>query len=144
MRRFRLTGLLASMPMLAIPAQTAPAFQEGEWQITTQTEIPGMPFTPPAVTMRQCLTLKDRILPGKDKQYIDDVINELTQMAEQLESVHEDAQLVARRSLEAQLRHAEAYFTKGTTEASSMRILSFATILMQMQRVLKAATVQSS
>jgi len=45
--------------VLTAPAQTAPAFQEGEWQITTQTEIPGMPFTPPAVTIRQCLTLKD-------------------------------------------------------------------------------------
>jgi len=62
----RLTGLLAIMPMLVIPALAAPAFQEGEWQITTQTEIPGMPFTPPAVTMRQCLTLKDRIPQGKD------------------------------------------------------------------------------
>jgi len=62
----RLTGLLAIMPILANPALAAPAFQEGEWQITTQTEIPGMPFTPPAVTMRQCLTLKDRIPQGKD------------------------------------------------------------------------------
>jgi len=61
-----LTGLLAVIPMLALPAQADPAFQEGEWQITTQTEIPGMPFTPPAVTTRQCLTFKDRIPQGKD------------------------------------------------------------------------------
>jgi len=66
MRMFllRFAGLLAMMPMLA--AQAAPAFQEGEWQIATQTEIPGVPFTPPAITMRQCLTIKDRIPQGKD------------------------------------------------------------------------------
>jgi len=62
----RFAGLLAMMPMLAAPAQAAPAFQEGEWAITTQTEISGMPFTPPAITMRQCLTIKDRIPQGKD------------------------------------------------------------------------------
>jgi len=68
MRMFllRFAGLLAIIPMLAAPAQAAPAFQEGEWQITTQTEIPGVPFTPPAITMRQCLTIKDRIPQGKD------------------------------------------------------------------------------
>jgi len=62
----RFTGLLAMMPLLAAPVQGASAFQEGEWAITTQTEIPGIPFTPPAITMRQCLTIKDRIPQGKD------------------------------------------------------------------------------
>jgi len=68
MRMFlpRLTGLLVMIPVLTAPALAAPAFQEGEWKITTRTEIPGMPFTPPTVTMRQCLTLKDRIPQGKD------------------------------------------------------------------------------
>jgi len=62
----RLTGLLVMATVLTAPAQAAPAFEEGEWEITSQTEIPGMPFTPPAVTMRQCLTLQDRIPQGKD------------------------------------------------------------------------------
>jgi len=62
----RLIGLLVIATVLTAPAQAAPAFQEGEWQITSQTEIPGIPFTPPAMTMRQCLTIKDRIPQGKD------------------------------------------------------------------------------
>jgi len=84
-------------------------------------------------------------LPGKDRQYIEDAIDGLVQMAEQLESSHEDIQLMVRRSLEAQLGHAEAYFiAKKTTENPSMRMLSFAAILQQMQKVLKSATAQSS
>jgi len=83
-------------------------------------------------------------LPGKDRQYIEDMIDELAQMAEQLESSHKDIQLMVRRSLEAQLGHAEAYFTKDVTDNPSMRMLSFAAILQQMQRMLKSATVQSA
>jgi len=64
--RPRLTGLLTMIPILTIPAQAAPAFQAGEWKITTRTEVPGLPFVAPAVTIRQCLTLKDRIPHGKD------------------------------------------------------------------------------
>jgi len=68
MRMFllQLTGLMVVVAVLSAPAQAAPAFQEGEWQITTQTEIPGVPFTPPAITMSQCLTIKDHIPQGKD------------------------------------------------------------------------------
>jgi len=83
-------------------------------------------------------------LPGKDRQYIEDVIDTLAQMAEQLESSHEDIQLMVRRSLEAQLGHAEAYFAKDMAENPSMRMLSFAAILQQMQRMLKSALAQSS
>jgi len=83
-------------------------------------------------------------LPGKDRQYIEDAIDGLVQMAEQLESSHEDIQLMVRRSLEAQLEHAEAYFTQDMAENPSMRMLSFATILQQMQRMLKSALAQSS
>jgi len=83
-------------------------------------------------------------LPGKDRQYIEDVIDKLAQMAEELESSHEDIQLMVRRSLEAQLGHAEVYFTQDMAENPSMRMLSFAAILQQMQRMLKSATAQSS
>jgi len=83
-------------------------------------------------------------LPGKDRQYIEDAIDGLVQMAEQLESSHEDIQLMVRRSLEAQLGHAEAYFARDMAENPSMRMLSFAAILQQMQKMLKSATVQSS
>jgi len=48
----RLIGLLAMIPALTAPTLAAPAFQEGEWEITIRTEIPGVPFTPPPVTMQ--------------------------------------------------------------------------------------------
>ena len=40
--------------------------QEGKWQITTRTEMPGMSMSMPAVTHTQCLTKKD--LVPKDSQ----------------------------------------------------------------------------
>jgi hypothetical protein len=82
-------------------------------------------------------------LPGKDRRYIIDAIDHLTEMSEPLESAHEDIQLMAKRSLESQLRHAEAYFTKDTIEDPSMRMLSFATILQQMRSTLQSALVQA-
>ncbi|MFO7605024.1 MAG: DUF3617 family protein [Desulfurivibrionaceae bacterium] len=37
------------------PAGSASAGQEGEWEITTTVEIPGMPFAMPPTTFRHCL-----------------------------------------------------------------------------------------
>ena len=40
-------------------AGSGPNMQEGEWEITTKVEMPGMPMNMPPVTHRQCLTKND-------------------------------------------------------------------------------------
>lgn len=41
---------------------------EGQWEITSQMTIPGMPFQPPPVTRTQCITKKDAVpKPEKDR-----------------------------------------------------------------------------
>jgi hypothetical protein len=42
-------------------AGSGPNMQEGEWEITTQVEMAGMPMNMPPVTHRQCLTQDDFI-----------------------------------------------------------------------------------
>ena len=58
--------VMSLFTIFATPALATPAFQAGEWEITTRTEMPGLPFAAPAITTRQCLTLRDRIPQGKD------------------------------------------------------------------------------
>lgn len=43
-------------------ADSGPNMQEGEWEITTKVEMPGMPMNMPPMTHRQCLT-KDDFVP---------------------------------------------------------------------------------
>jgi hypothetical protein len=51
-----LAGVLLSFPSLAPAAEM---MKPGLWEITIGMEIPGMPFQPPAQTMRQCYTAED-------------------------------------------------------------------------------------
>jgi hypothetical protein len=43
--------------------------KEGLWEITTQTEIKGMPYAMPPTTLRQCITRNDPVPQTKDKNY---------------------------------------------------------------------------
>ena len=42
-------------------AARAETVKDGEWEITTQMTIPGMPVAIPPVTVRQCITEKERV-----------------------------------------------------------------------------------
>ncbi|KQC09174.1 MAG: hypothetical protein APR62_02975 [Smithella sp. SDB] len=44
-------------------------FKEGLWEITTQVEMKGMPYSMPPTTFRQCITKNDAALKNKDKNY---------------------------------------------------------------------------
>jgi len=51
---------------------TASAFaelKEGLWEITTQVEIEGMPYSMPPNTIRQCITKSDPVPQTNDKGY---------------------------------------------------------------------------
>ncbi len=48
-------------------AEPAPDMKDGKWEITTKTEMPGMPMQMPAVTSTQCLTKED-LVPQNSQQ----------------------------------------------------------------------------
>ncbi len=48
-------------------ADSSPNMKEGKWEITTKTEMPGMPMQMPAVTQVQCLTKED-LVPQNSQQ----------------------------------------------------------------------------
>jgi hypothetical protein len=55
--KIRSVVLCAVVVCLAQPAATAfGALKPGKWQVSMQTEIPGMPFKMPAVKIVQCIT----------------------------------------------------------------------------------------
>lgn len=57
MKRTLVAALLA-LPGLALAAGT-PVAQEGLWEITTKTNMPGMPMQMPAHTMQHCFSKED-------------------------------------------------------------------------------------
>lgn len=58
-------GVLAvSIPFTAMAAEKSP-MKPGKWQITMQTEMPGVPFKIPAVTISQCIKPEDLESPDK-------------------------------------------------------------------------------
>lgn len=63
-RRFPLI-LLCSL--FALPAWAEPNMHDGKWEITTQMEIPGLPFAPPPVKYTQCLSKQDAV-PQQSEQ----------------------------------------------------------------------------
>lgn len=83
-------------------------------------------------------------LPGKNRKFIEDMIDELVQMANRLESGPEDRLLIAKHSMEAQLKNAEAYFSESLNNDPSMRMLSFATILRQIKNTLQVASAHTT
>lgn len=56
--------LVVSIPFNASAAEKSP-MKPGKWQITMQTEMPGVPFKIPAVTMTQCVKPEDLESPDK-------------------------------------------------------------------------------
>ncbi len=53
--------VLASLLATTAGSAQAEVVHGGEWEITTQMNIPGMPVAIPPVTTRQCVTDKDRV-----------------------------------------------------------------------------------
>ena len=51
-------------------------FKEGLWEITTQTEVTGMPYAMPPTTFRQCITKSDPVPQTKDKNYECKTVNQ--------------------------------------------------------------------
>ncbi|MBN2644566.1 MAG: DUF3617 family protein [Desulfuromonadaceae bacterium] len=65
-RLFFLPALILLFVVSAGPAE-AMNMKEGQWQLTTRMEIPGMPFPVPPMTFTQCLT-EDNMVPQDDQQ----------------------------------------------------------------------------
>ena len=51
--------LFLALASAALPALAAPNLEEGNWEITTKMEMPGMPFAMPPTKHNQCMTKKD-------------------------------------------------------------------------------------
>ena len=64
------SSLVYLLPILALAsspvAADVPTMQEGLWEITSKVEVTGLPESPPAHTVQQCLTQKD--FEGKMQQ----------------------------------------------------------------------------
>lgn len=62
--------LIILFAMTAIPGYTfaAPNMEPGQWKMTGQMEMPGMPMQMPAVTYHQCITRKDMVPRSKQSQ----------------------------------------------------------------------------
>lgn len=57
MYRILWSGVAAAVVLfLPTPSAAAGTMKPGLWEITTSMEMPGMPFQPPAQTMRHCYT----------------------------------------------------------------------------------------
>lgn len=60
MRKFLWAGLLAGAVIgFPYPVLAAGEMKPGLWEISTTMEMPGMPFQPPAQTMRHCYTAQE-------------------------------------------------------------------------------------
>ena len=57
--------LLCGAGMSPAPAAGQVDMQDGEWEITTRVEMPGMPVQIPPMTVTQCITQKDLIPPSE-------------------------------------------------------------------------------
>jgi hypothetical protein len=66
MVRSVLIAVVASLTLLWVTVVSAEV-KEGLWEITTKTEIQGMPGQMPATTTKQCITKND-IVPKPEKQ----------------------------------------------------------------------------
>lgn len=62
--------LIVTLTVFASTFATAAGMKEGLWEITTTTEMPGMPITPPPMTVTHCYTKEDvknqRVVPKQD------------------------------------------------------------------------------
>lgn len=61
--------VVASLCFLSVlPAWAEPNLQDGTWEITTQMEIPGLPFAPPPVKYTRCLSKQDAVPQQADQK----------------------------------------------------------------------------
>ncbi len=81
-------------------------------------------------------------LPGKNGQFVEDAIHELASIAAELSSDPAESLVMIRSSCEAHLKQLEAFFFQDISGHPSMQILSFVTLLMEMQSSLKEAVIQ--
>ena len=63
-----ITLLLATTLSIGAYAMAGPNMQPGQWKMTGQMEMPGMPMKIPAVTFHQCITKKDMVPRSKQSQ----------------------------------------------------------------------------
>jgi hypothetical protein len=59
---------LLLMVALVPQAVAQPDMQEGEWEITTKVEMPGLPFALPPIKSRACITKEDLVPPPPEKK----------------------------------------------------------------------------
>lgn len=81
-------------------------------------------------------------LPGKDGQFIENVIDNLSYMAVKLTSVPADSLVMIKSSCEAHLQPLEAFFFEGISGHPSMEMLTFVTLLQQLQSSLREAVIE--
>lgn len=56
----RITTIVAGILLLSAGyASAADSIREGQWEITSQTDMPGMPMKMPATTIKHCYTKED-------------------------------------------------------------------------------------
>lgn len=64
MKKILCEGLFLGAVLLLPVAQAAePNFKPGLWEMTIQTEIPGLPMKPPSETQRHCISKEDLVPP---------------------------------------------------------------------------------
>ena len=55
----KLFAALLVLSLAATSALAAPGMKDGQWEIATTIEMPGLPFQPPPVTINHCYTKED-------------------------------------------------------------------------------------
>ena len=67
MNKAKLLAALATAAFAAPALAQQPNLEEGNWEVTTKMEIPGMPFQMPAQKHNQCITKKEFVPDQSDK-----------------------------------------------------------------------------
>lgn len=70
-RTLGILSLVASMALSATVHAASTGMKDGLWEISTTTEMPDMPFTPPPMTITHCYTKEDlkseqQVIPKQD------------------------------------------------------------------------------
>lgn len=65
-KSFLLTALMTLLFISPAYSGSGPDFQEGQWEITTSVEMPGMPVSMPPQKHTQCITRKDMVPQNSD------------------------------------------------------------------------------
>ncbi|MFQ5582487.1 MAG: hypothetical protein ACE5F3_07690, partial [Mariprofundaceae bacterium] len=81
-------------------------------------------------------------LPGKNGRFIEDAIDELSCMAAELVFAPAESLVMIRSSCEDHLKPLEAFFFQDISGHPSMQMLTFVTLLQQLQHSLKEAVME--